>query len=275
MYHNWVAKYKKEDGEEFYRFMMKNYVPFHQPTIQLAQRLSLNFWIKDYRKEFLHVWLVSKDLFDFINQVGVKNLKGIKGFLQANGEKKQTSSDPLTGERYNFVRYDIAVHVPNLQNGFAFSYCCMPDNTITLFFQGDEGVGQIHESQYEQAISLDTYQAREVVKNFQFAINLICYMHCFPECVRDGVPEDSKDKKYIPKGKSVRLGIADKIADSINDKIGRKRPHHRTGYFKILSSDFYTNKRGQVIFVKETMVNAKSKTVKMSDDSEKLSKFKE
>jgi len=134
MYHDWVAKSKKDDGEEFYRFVSRSFIPLHPPVIQQAEMLSLNFWLKDYRKEFLHVWLTSKELFDFINHVSMKDLKGIKSFLKENGEKKRTTLDPLTGECYDYVRYDIAVHVPNRQNGFAFSYCCMPDDTIALFF---------------------------------------------------------------------------------------------------------------------------------------------
>ena len=36
-------------------------------------------------------------------------------------------------------------------------------------------------------------------------------------------------------------------------------PHFRRGYFKRLESDFYKNKKGQIIFVHETVVNAQAK----------------
>ena len=52
------------------------------------------------------------------------------------------------------------------------------------------------------------------------------------------------------------------------------RPHFRKGYFKLLSSPFYTNKRGQIIWVSETTVNTKSKTVEMSNDKDKVDNFK-
>ena len=38
-------------------------------------------------------------------------------------------------------------------------------------------------------------------------------------------------------------------------------PHFRRGYFKRLNSDFYKNKKGQIIFVHETVVNAQAKTL--------------
>ena len=37
--------------------------------------------------------------------------------------------------------------------------------------------------------------------------------------------------------------------------------HFRRGYFKRLSSDFYKNKKGQIIFVHETIVNGVAKTL--------------
>ena len=55
---------------------------------------------------------------------------------------------------------------------------------------------------------------------------------------------------------------------------GAKRPHMRKGYFKCLTSEFYKNKRGQIIFVRETMVKGKTKTVDMSDDERKVEDFK-
>ena len=37
--------------------------------------------------------------------------------------------------------------------------------------------------------------------------------------------------------------------------------HFRRGYFKRLESDFYINKKGQIVFVHETVVNAQAKTL--------------
>ena len=47
-------------------------------------------------------------------------------------------------------------------------------------------------------------------------------------------------------------------------------PHFRRGYFKRLTSDFYTKKKGQIVFVKETMVNGKAKTVYTADNLEEI-----
>ena len=50
-------------------------------------------------------------------------------------------------------------------------------------------------------------------------------------------------------------------------------PHFRKGYYKRLTSDFYKNKKGQIIFVSETMVNGKAKTIYTTENIEGLNKL--
>ena len=85
-------------------------------------------------------------------------------------------------------------------------------------------------------------------------------MEAFPECVKEGVPEFVKEPT---EDNSITLEIAEKVLEPIQQSESGKivSPHFRKGYYKRLSSDFYKNKKGQIIFVSETMVNGKAKTV--------------
>ena len=96
-------------------------------------------------------------------------------------------------------------------------------------------------------------------------------MKCFPECVKEGVPDVNNSNTYRYKDRSVQLGTSDKVYSPVK---GAMRPHFRRGHFKLLSSEFYKNKRGELIWVKETMVNSKSKVVETSDNKEKIQDFK-
>ena len=51
------------------------------------------------------------------------------------------------------------------------------------------------------------------------------------------------------------------FVDATESAGGIVNPHFRRGYFKRLESDFYKNKKGQIIFVHETVVNAQAKTL--------------
>lgn len=273
-FHDWTIKMHSQDAGKFYDIAYQ--YALSRPTLveQQTVALQLNFWHKDYKGEFLHVWFEQKELYNFLqNDVALKELESIKKYLSANGDHLTERDLYDTSISYNYVRHDIALHVPYLEEGYAFSFCLMPDNTIAIFFADDEGAGQIHESEYYIVKSKKDEDSKAVERNFRFAVNLLAYMECFPECIREGVPTTNNETAYQTKGRNVRLGISEKVME--DGQKGAKRPHMRKGYFKCLSSDFYKNKRGQIIFVRETIVKGKSKTVDMSDDENKMEKFKQ
>lgn len=241
-----------------------------------AEYLTLNFWLKDYKHEILHVWFEQKELRDFLrDDLPLKDLEGIKQYLREEGEG-QTTTDDETGKVLEWVRHDIALHVPYETDGYSFSFAIMHDGTISLLYQGNEGVGMLHESELETLKAKNDETAIALIKDFTLAVNLLAYMKCFPECVHDGVPQVNNSNTYRYKDNSVQLGLSDKITtEAYSAGKGTMRPHFRKGYFKRLSSPFYTNKRGQIIWVSETTVNAKSKTVEMSDNEPKVETFKQ
>lgn len=275
IFHDWSIRMRSQDADAFYEVAYKYAITRSTQIERQGVLLQLNLWRKDYKGEFLHVWFEQKELYDFLqNDVELKELEDIKQYLSANGDHLKLKDMYNPSNEYNFICHDIALHVPYLKEGYAFSFCLMPDNAIALFFADDDGTGQIHEIEYSIAKSRKDEEGQAVERNFRFAVNLLAYMECFPECVRDGVPVVNNETVYQSKGRNVRLGISEKVIEDEDGQKGTKRPHFRKGYFKYLSSDFYKNKRGQIIFVRETMVKSKSKTVNLSDDERKMDEFK-
>ena len=129
------------------------------------------------------------------------------------------------------------------------------------------------EKNYTELLQQNTKDAKEITKIFRLAINTIAYMEAFPECIKEGVPNHIKE---FDDENSFTLEIAEKVLESINrTNDGRIiSPHFRRGYYKRLSSNFYKNKKGQIVFVSETMVNGIAKTVEKSKDDNKLENFK-
>ena len=272
MYKQWCKEKKSTDGELCYEEMCR--YAYTDPNIitRTAKLRMASFWLNDYRKEILHVWLEDKELFAFLREdVSLKDLCGIKTYLIQNGEPDEMS-DPSTGKSYKWIKYLIAVHIPNEIDGFAFGFSLdVQSNEISLYIYSDDGVGQIHETEYEKVKERTDWESESIKRDFKFAVNLIAYMECFPECVREGVPDTNKSNTYRYKDRSVQLGLSEKITETVK---GSMRPHFRRGYFKRLSSSFYKNKQGQIIWVSETSVNTKSKTVEMSDNQSKVQDFK-
>lgn len=271
MYKHWCKERKSTDVSMFYNEarLFADYQP--DPEIRQAQYLTLNFWRKDIQKEILHVWFEQKELRDFLrDDVQIKDLKGIKQYLKDEGKEQKTAS-PEIGEDLEWVRYDIALHVPYETDGYVFSFVILHDDTFALLYSSDSGTGQLHESEYNQIKNQSDETSVSLIKDFTLAVNLIAYMKCFPECVKDGVPNVNNSNTYRYKDRSIQLGTSDKVYSTVK---GVMRPHFRKGFFKHLSSEFYTKKRGQLIWVKETMVNSKSKIIETSENKDKVQDFK-
>jgi hypothetical protein len=83
------------------------------------------------------------------------------------------------------------------------------------------------------------------------------YLSCFPEQLRDGPPSDLQHPSHHKHKISRTIGISPKVVTHHDGP----RPHYRVGHFRLLSSDRFVNKRGQVTFVRATFVNGKAKTV--------------
>jgi len=90
-------------------------------------------------------------------------------------------------------------------------------------------------------------------------------MKCFPECVSEGVPKITKERDEKRSENNISLGLSTKITDT--DKSQKTRvPHFRKGHFKVLRSDYFKNKKGQIIYITETMVKGKAKTISTSPE---------
>lgn len=168
-FHDWTIRMHSQDVNKFYNLAYQYALSRPTPIEQQGVILQLHFWHNDYKGEFLHVWFERKELYDFLqNDVALKELESIKQYLTDNGNhltEKDIYDPSIT---YNYVRYNIALHVPYLEEGYAFSFCLMSDNTIAIFFADDNGVGQIHESEYNISKSRKDEEGKAVERNFRF-----------------------------------------------------------------------------------------------------------
>ena len=120
--------------------------------------------------------------------------------------------------------------------------------------------GWLSDEDYKARLKENSENAKAMTRMFRLAINTIAYMKVFPEYIKDGAPENLKEMNFQ---NSFTLQVAEKVNPIISNLKNGKMltPHYRRGYFKRLRSDKFTHKQGQLIFVSETMVNGKAKTV--------------
>ncbi len=227
---------------------------------------GLEMWREDAKGELLHIFFLDKQLRNFLEDTRLPDLEGIKRFLYENGHVRDIFRLYSNTKTEHFT-YKFALHIPNEADGYAFSLVIEADGSIELYFSHGENGGRMSDKYYTNLIKKNDKVSLTILKMFQLALNTIAYMNCFPDCVTDGVPRDLFEKSIRKTDRSVTFHVANKIQDIENSPIS-KIPHFRKGHFRLLQSDYYTYKKGQIIFVAETMVKGKAKTLSMSANTD-------
>lgn len=227
---------------------------------------GLELWREDSNGELLHIFFLEKQLRNFLEDTHLPDLEGIKRFLYENGDIMNIFRTYSNTKTEHFT-YKFALHLPNEADGYGFSLVIEEDSSIELYFSHGENGGRMADKFYTDLNKNNDEVSLTILKMFRLALNTIAYMNCFPDCVADGVPKDLFEKNVGKTDRNVTLHLANKIKDIENSPTS-KIPHFRKGHFRSLQSDYFANKKGQIIFVTETMVKAKAKTVSMSPNSD-------
>lgn len=235
---------------------------------------GLELWREDLRGNFLHIFFIEKQLQDFLENTPLADLDGIRKYLYENGEEKDVVYIKTSGQT-KCVRYTFGLHIPNETNGYAFSLSLYENKTIELFFSHNEFINGLTSDKFyiDQSKKQDE-KSLISSKMFRLAINTIAYMKCFPECVAEGVPKITLERNEQRSEQNVIFRLSEKVTDFDSTQVS-KIPHFRKGYFRLLQSDYFTNKKGQLSFVPETMVKGKAKTISKSERIEEFGRNNE
>ena len=223
----------------------------------------------DATKKMLHLFFVDSYLRDFLMETPINDFQGLTQYIIENGIKGKSGAISLLGskedESSNISNYCFGIHIPyeNKYKGYAFDFTYDYNTKQLLFcFAVNKGCNYINLNNYDELLKKKTPDSEESLKYLRLAINTIIYMDTFPDCVVEGTPDEVKNA-YCKK-----IVIAEKVLEYSNEK--NVRPHFRLGYFKRLTSDFYTKMKGKTVFVSPTMVNGISKTVYTADNLEEF-----
>jgi len=230
--------------------------------IRALQLSGLELWKEDSNGDFLHIFFLERQLRDFLEKTPLSDLDGIRKYLYENGRNKDVVY-VKTKSQSHCVVYTFGLHIPFETEGYAFSLSLYENNSIELYFSHGKRNGHLSDKFYTDLNKKPDAKSLALSKMFRLAINTIAYMKCFPECVTEGVPRITYGKNEERSESNVTFQLSEKITDSENTQPS-KIPHFRKGFFRALRSDYYTHKKGQIVYVTETMVKGKAKTVSTS-----------
>lgn len=258
-------------NDQIFNILRKNILgapmgAFETPESRRLIVSGLELWRDDYKGELLHIFFLDKLLRDFLETTPLSDLDGIKKFLYDNGQSKDVIH-LYSNEQSKIVVYRFALHLPYDTDGYAFSLSIENDGSVELYFSLGENGGLMSDKFYADVNKKDDEVSLIQAKMFRLAVNTIAYMNCFPDCVADGVPKNLFERGEDKSARNFTFQLSEKIRDIDNSQLS-KIPHFRKGHFRLLQSDYFVNKKGQIIFVAETMVKGKAKTVSTSSKIE-------
>lgn len=234
---------------------------------------GLDLWRDDLKGRLLHIFFLEKHLRDFLENTPLPDLDGIKKYLYDNGDEKDVIYIKVPGQA-KCVKYTFGLHIPFETNGYAFSLELYESNTVELYFSHGDINGITSDKFYVDQVKKQDEQSLTSTKMFRLAINTIAYMKCFPECVAQGVPKITVEKNENRSQRNIIFSLSEKITDYDRTQVS-KIPHFRKGYFRLLQSDYFTHKKGKLVYVTETMVKGKAKTISTSERLEEFGKNSE
>ena len=252
-----VDEFCSLNRQQIYKTQPKESITAHFGSFELLY--------EDANKRLLHLFFEDEELKGFLESTRLADLDGIKRFLKENGNQK-TIVFVGTDEKADCIQYSFGLHLPyeNKKEGYAFLITYnRKDDYIELVYTKGAKVHSLTDSHYKMVFNDDSDISKEMARMFRLALNTIAYMHCFPDCIVEGVPKITVDNGEKDIQKAISLKTSPKVRES-NEKT--KTPHFRKGYWKYCASDFYTNMQGQFVFVSETMVKGQAKTVKTTPD---------
>jgi hypothetical protein len=249
-------------------FLSRPYVPGESSETRDLMLSGLELWKEDTKGDFLHIFFLEKQLRDFLEKTPLSDLDSIRRYLYENGINKSVVFFE-TKSQSNYVIYNFGLHIPYETNGYAFSLSLDENETMELYFSHGKNHGRQTDKFYTEINKKIDEKSLIFSRMFRLAINTIAYMRCFPECVSEGVPRISYDRDENRSERNITFKLSEAVTDS-DDSHRSKIPHFRKGHFKVLKSDYYTHKKGQVIYVTETMVKGKAKTVSTSTQIEEF-----
>lgn len=229
---------------------------------------GLELWREDSRGELLHIFFLDTQLRDFLEDTPLSDLNGIKKFLYENGENNSVFHS-YSNIKSEHVAYRFALHLPYEADGYAFSLSIEEDGSVELYFSQGENGGRMSDKYFTELNKKNDEISLTILKMFRLAVNTIAYMNCFPDCVAEGVPNNLFEKSVGKADRNITFQLSEKIKD-IGNSATSKIPHFRKGHFRLLLSDYFAKKKGQLVFVGETMVKGKAKTVSLSPKTDEF-----
>lgn len=244
----------------------------------MANCFLFDGFVNDLNKNLPHVFVANENLMQFFKSVEVSDFELLKSFAEEN--ERLFGANKKANEIFSFLakfglKYspsELTVSYYALHSKEKSYFICASrekdsssdNNMVLTIFDDQENFSYIPLEKTKE--SLEFIKNNELIR---IGLNFLFYCKAFPECLIDGVPQSLSKIEKSKISNCKILNTTTKIIENIDDiKAGKVvTPHFRQGHFRLLKDERFVNKKGQVVFVKATMVNGQAKTLNNSNKS--------
>ena len=217
-----------------------------------------------------HIFIKDRVLYNALQNIKVKDVEGIKQYMKDFAEdfffthqKFDENNNLISCEDLSQKCLFYFIHFPietNDEEGLSVRLRLDKEELICDYVKGCNCASFSSESKYLKNPIWESDKMDQ--KLWQLFLNVFFYMKAYPSCVSDGVPHGFRFE-YPSIAKKVKLDINNAIVEKVNVNQGSNAthlvtPHFRKGHFRYLGSDYFKNKKGQFVFIEETMVRAQN-----------------
>lgn len=244
------------------------------PLIGYSVALAVQFLTNNAK----NIYFENEKLESFLRNTRIKQISGIKEYIKQNGNKLfdiLNSNEMFNEEEGNIIYQIFNVHIPNQVYGYVFIFLYSPEKDSlyvgfvqqqnkqhkTLFalcLDNEDDLKSLNKDLADPILDLND---QKLYSNIVFAVNFLYYILCFPEMLINGLAVNIKNANESEQNKQF-LHISPKIVEPTTHEnkgnkegAGSKCTHFRQGHFRFCGSDYYKQKKGQVVFVHASIIN--------------------
>lgn len=225
--------------------MMTQTYQFSDEEAALKRELYKEMYLNLLEDEFIahsipSYYFDSAELKDFLLQTEcIKDIDAIKDFVLKYGV---SVGEGESGNKY----MSLHLRIPGEKDAYTYMIAVGDDYDFGVV------VAENHERLYATYIIRDLNETPP--NDLKLLLNLIYYVLAFPDALVDGKPRQAEPDPEHATARKYTLHTDKRVVEREEGKKQHRVTHFRRGHFRRLSSDYYKNKQGQVIFIHASLV---------------------
>ena len=107
--------------------------------------------------------------------------------------------------------------------------------------------------------ALNSKDNQDIIPFLALSINFFYYLKAFPDAVSEGKPVGKSKNTGVKEPNKFTVQTDESIVEYRSQLLNRGRvTHFRKGHFRFLGSDYFVNRKGDCVFIHDTLVHGRA-----------------